>query len=98
MEILNNFSSIYCFIAFVIGAMFMLAMLSIAAMGKSKEEPKVRFYIKRIYGGFELWVKDLRGFYHYIKHLDFSDDFLIDTKSFRDMEYGNMREINLMED
>ena len=46
MEILNNFSSIYCFIAFVIGAVFMLAMLSIAAMGKDKEpRNKVRFYI-----------------------------------------------------
>ena len=77
----------------------MLAMLSIAAMGKDKEpRNKVRFYIKRIYGGFELWVKDLRGFYHYIKHIDFSDDYLINIKSFRDMEYGNMREVNLMKD
>ena len=48
MEILNNFSSIYCFIAFVIGALFMLAMLSIAAMGKTKEpRNKVRFYVAR---------------------------------------------------
>ena len=46
METLNNFSSIYCFIAFVIGAIFMLAVLSIAAMGKVKESRnKVRFYI-----------------------------------------------------
>ena len=46
MEILNNFSSIYCFIAFVIGAVFMLAMLSIAAMGKVKEpRNKVHFYV-----------------------------------------------------
>ena len=48
MEILNNFSSIYCFIAFVIGAVFMLAMLSIAAMGKVKEtRNKVHFYVAR---------------------------------------------------
>ena len=48
MEILNNFSSIYCFIAFVIGAGFMLAMLSIAAMGKVKEpRNKVHFYVAR---------------------------------------------------
>ena len=48
MEILNNFSSIYCFIAFVIGAVFMLAMLSIAAMGKVKEpRNKVRFFVTR---------------------------------------------------
>ena len=46
MEILNNFSSFYCFIAFVIGAVFMLAILSIAAMGKVKEpRNKVHFYV-----------------------------------------------------
>ena len=48
MEILSNFSSIYCFIAFVIGAVFMLAMLSIAAMGKVKEpRNNVRFFITK---------------------------------------------------
>ena len=48
MEILNNFSSIYCFIAFIIGAGFMLAMLSIAAMGKAKEpRNNVRFFVTR---------------------------------------------------
>ena len=52
MEILNNFSSIYCFIAFVIGAMFMLAMLSIAAMGKVKEpKNKMRFFVARNLNG-----------------------------------------------
>ena len=47
MEILSNFSSIYCFISFVIGAMFMLAMLSIAAMGKDDEPTKVKFVIEK---------------------------------------------------
>lgn len=48
METLNNFASIYCFITFVIGAVFMLAMLTIAAMGKDKEpRNKVRFYVAR---------------------------------------------------
>ena len=48
MGILSNFSSIYCFVAFVIGAVFMLAMLSIAAMGKGKEpRNKVHFYVAR---------------------------------------------------
>ena len=52
MEILNNFSSIYCFIAFVIGAVFMLAILSIAAMGKVKEpRNKVHFYVARNMNG-----------------------------------------------
>ena len=48
MGILNNFSSIYCFIAFVVGAVFMLAILSIAATGKVKEpRNKVRFYVTK---------------------------------------------------
>ena len=56
MEILNNFSSIYCFVAFVIGAVFMLAILSIAAMGKEKEpRNKVHFYVARDKNG-ELWL------------------------------------------
>ena len=48
MEILNNFSSIYCFISFIIGAMFMLATLCIVAISKDKE-PKnnVHFYVAR---------------------------------------------------
>lgn len=48
MEILNNFSSIQCFITFVIGAVFMLATLSIAAICNDKKpKNKVHFYIAR---------------------------------------------------
>ena len=48
MGILSNFSSIYCFITFVIGAVFMLTMLSIAAMCKVKEpRNNVRFFVAR---------------------------------------------------
>ena len=50
MEILNNFSSIYCFVAFVIGAVFMLVTICIVAMGKVKEpRNKVRFFVTREY-------------------------------------------------
>ncbi len=62
MEILNNFSSIYCFIAFVFGAVFMLAMLSIAAMEKTKEpRNKVRFYIRKTTKGNILSLKNKIG-------------------------------------
>ena len=48
MEILNNFSSIYCVISFVIGAVFMLAIMSIVAIGKYKEPSNnVHFYVAR---------------------------------------------------
>ena len=48
MEILSNFISIYCLITFIVGAGFMLAMYSIAAMSKDKEpRNKVHFYVAR---------------------------------------------------
>ena len=48
MEILNNFSSIYCFISFILGAMFMLMVICIVAMSKEKEpKNKVRFFVTR---------------------------------------------------
>ena len=52
MEILSNFSSAYCFISFILGALFMLTMLCIAAMGKVQEPiNKVHFYVARDMGG-----------------------------------------------
>ena len=58
MEILNNFASIYCYIAFVIGAVLMLMALAIAAMGKDKEpRNKVRFYlVKTSFAIFDLFL------------------------------------------
>ena len=51
METLNNFASIPCFITFVLGAVFMLAMIIIAAMGKVEEPTnKVRFFVTQEYG------------------------------------------------
>ena len=64
METLNNFASIYSFISFIFGAVFMLAILSIAAMGKDKEpRNKVRFFVARDKNG-TLWLylgKPFRG-------------------------------------
>ena len=97
MEILSNFSSIYCFIAFVIGAVFMLIAVCVVAMGKTKE-PKVRFYVKRDMWGFELWMEDPRGLWHFILYITSGDDYFIDTKSFEDMDYDEIRKVNLMED
>ena len=56
MEILNNFISIYCFITFILGAIFMLTTLCIAAMCKT-QEPKnnVHFYVARDMSG-SLWL------------------------------------------
>ena len=56
MYILSNFSSPYCFISFIIGAMFMFVAFCIAAMGKVQEPMnKVHFYVARDQDG-ELWL------------------------------------------
>ena len=48
METLSNFSSIYCFITFIFGAVFMLATLCIVAINKDKEpRNNVHFYVAR---------------------------------------------------
>lgn len=64
MEILNNFSSIYCFITFILGAMFMFTTFCIAAMCKTqKPKNKVHFYVARDKNG-ELFLymsKPFRG-------------------------------------
>ena len=93
MEILNNFSSIYCFIAFVIGAVFMLVMLSIAAMGKVKESRnKVRFYIRKTTKGNILSLKNKIGLLIISIDIEF-EDFGLDPDDFADMKEGEIREV-----
>ena len=64
MEILNNFASIYCFITFVLGAMFMLAFIIIATMGKTQEpRNNIRFFVVKgrdiCSDNIELWIGKL---------------------------------------
>ena len=96
MEILNNFSSIYCFIAVVIGAVFMLAMLSIAAMGKVKEpRNKVRFFIRRIsIDRFILTILNKEGYCVLSDYVRFQDWNLY-KKDFEDLEIGERKELIL---
>ena len=60
METLSNFASIYCYIAFIIGAVLMLVALAIAAMGKDYEpRNNVRFFVTRDFCGgntLHLWL------------------------------------------
>lgn len=109
MEILNNFSSIYCFIAFVIGALFMLAMLSVAAMGKVKEpRNKVRFYvtcelnyrgeiIRTLWLGKPYYTKDKRfasGIWSRILAVNGSFAlYNLNYSDFEDMKNGEIREV-----
>ena len=56
MYILSNFNSPYCFISFIIGAMFMFVAFCTAAMGKVQEPmSNLHFYVAREKNG-ELWL------------------------------------------
>ena len=100
MEILSNFSSAYCFISFILGALFMLTILSIAAMGKVQEPMnKVQFFVKRIsHDYYSLCIKGKYRLHTFITEISLSD-FGLNTDDFADMKNGEMREVFLnMED
>ena len=69
MEILSNFSSAYCFISFILGAVFMLATLCIVAISKDKEPMNnVHFYVAR--------DKDGELYLYMGKPIRMTDDFI----------------------
>ena len=94
METLSNFSSIYCFIAFIIGAVFMLVTICVVAMGKVKEpRNKVRFFVeKEVFNSYFLYIgnKDVMC---YICSNDFFKKFGLNTDDFADMKEGQVREV-----
>ena len=98
MEILSNFISIYCLITFIVGAGFMLAMYSIAAMGKVKEpRNKVRFFIMMgdISNEPYLFIRDVDGNYHLIADADQLNNFGIDVFEYSEMPTEEVREVFL---
>lgn len=97
METLNNFASIYCFIAFVIGAVFMLAMLSIAAMGKDYEpRNKVRFYVKADIDNIPwLYIQKKNGDLELVASNNGFKDFGLNPLDFADIKEGEIREVFL---
>ena len=98
MEILSNFSSIYCFITFVIGAVIMLVALAIAAMGKDDEpKNKVRFYVKAVRDDmYWLYIKDKKGNISFIGlDEDFNNLWGLNPDDFTDMKKGEIREVFL---
>ena len=96
METLNNFASIYCFITFVLGALFMLTILSIAAMGKEKEpRNNVRFFVKAVRDDmYWLFIKDKKGNISFIGlDEDFNNLWGLNSDDFADMKKGEIREV-----
>ena len=111
MEILNNFASIPCFITFVLGAVFMLAMIIIAAMGKVDEpRNKVHFYvtcelnysgeiIRTLWLGKPYYTKDKRfasGIWSRILAVNGSFvGYNLNYSDFADMKEGEIKEVFL---
>ena len=98
MEILSNFISIYCYIAFIIGAVIMFVALAIAAMGKDDEpRNKVRFFVKAVRDDmYWLYIKDKKGNISFIGlDEDFNDLWGLNPDDFTDMKKGEIREVFL---
>ena len=94
MEILSNFNSIYCFIAFVIGTVFMLAINSIEVIGKSREpRNKVRFFVeKEVSNRYLLYIKNKEGICYICSDNSFKK-FGLNQDDFADMKEGEIREV-----
>ena len=95
MEILNNFSSIYCFIAFVIGAVFMFIAVCVVAMGKVKEpRNKVRFYVKADIDNIPwLYIQKKNGDLELVACDNGFKDFGLNPADFAAMKEGEIREV-----
>ena len=96
METLNNFASIYCFITFIFGAVFMLIAVCVVAMGKVKEpRNNVRFFIRRIsIDRFILTILNKEGYCVLSDYVRFQDWNLY-KKDFEDLEIGERKELIL---
>ena len=95
MEILSNFSSMYCLISFVIGAVLMLVALAIAAMGKD-DEPRnnVRFFVQKSNNIRALYLYNAKTRAHYkIAYGGFLKEFGLNPEDFADMKEGQLREV-----
>ena len=97
MEILSNFISIYCLITFIVGAGFMLAMLSIAAMGKVKDtRNKVRFFVEAIgYNIHWFYIQKKNGDLEPVACDNGFKDFGLNPADFSAMKEGEIREVFL---
>ena len=76
----------------------MLAMYSIAAMGKDKEpRNKVRFFVKAVRGDmYWLYIKDKKGNISFIGlDEDFNNLWGLNPDDFTDMKKGEIREVFL---
>lgn len=95
MEILSNFASIYCFITFIFGAVFMFIAVCVVAMGKVKDtRNKVRFFVKAIgYDIHWLYIQKNNGDLELIARDNGFKDFGLNPADFAAMKEGEIREV-----
>ena len=95
METLSNFASIYCFVTFIMGAVFMFAMYSIVAMGKVKEpRNKVRLYVKADIDNIPwLYIQKKNGDLELVASNNGFKDFGLNPLDFADIKEGEIREV-----
>ena len=93
---LSNFASIYCFITFIMGAVFMLIAVCTVAMNKLKEpRNRVRFFIMKgdINDDLYLYTKDINGNYYLIADIDHLNKFGINASEYSEMPIEEVREV-----
>lgn len=93
---LSNFASIYCFITFIMGAVFMLIAVCTVAMNKLKEpRNRVRFFIMKgdINDDPYLYTKDINGNYYLIANIDHLNKFGINASEYSEMPIEEVREV-----
>ena len=93
---LSNFASIYCFITFIMGAVFMLIAVCTVAMNKLKEpRNRVRFFIMKgdINDDPYLYTKDINGNYYLIANIDHLNKFGINASEYSEMHIEEVREV-----
>ena len=109
METLSNFASIYCFITFIMGAVFMLIAVCVVAMGKVKEpRNKVRFFVTRdsnytnrlkLWLGKPEWSENVVSwisrskYVHFICNDYYFEFYKLNPEDFADMKEGAIREV-----
>ena len=106
---LSNFASIYCFITFIMGAVFMFIAVCVVAMGKVKEpRNKVRFFVVKgrdiCSDNIELWIGKLEWNERIRRWIPSTGsrflspvfdfkDFNLNPDDFVDMKEGQIREV-----
>ena len=108
---LNNFASIYCFITFIMGAVFMFIAVCIVAMGKVKEpRNNVRFFVTKdsnytnrlkLWLGKPEWSENVVSWISRSKYVYFIcndyyfESYKLNPEDFVDMKEGEIREVFL---